>query len=293
MTDNDQERGAPPVPPPPRRRKAASPKRVPPPPRRVRSVAGASDGAEDPIATLIRQNQELLARIDRLESGSMRYIESEPQPKADVRVADPESLSDFQRTLLGQTHEVPENYGGDRELPYNYPLRWYMKGDGTFVQLQGDPKNRAYYQDKGYRLLSEAEVAHFLEVERPRLVKEQRQKAHLVSTIRNMFRREPSLAGFREDPDYDGSLNLMSISQLEDEWEDLRARSVNPNQKLPPLPRFRSDVDAEAKRMLAGIETTPPRSDASALEALEQQAEGARRRSRNIEVMPSNWNTFR
>jgi hypothetical protein len=70
----------------------------------------------------------------------------------------------------------------------------------------------------------------------------------------------------------------MSIPQLEDEWEDLRARSVNPNQKLPPLPRFKSDVDAEAKRMLSGVDT------AETMESLESKLEGARRSGRLVEV---------
>jgi hypothetical protein len=198
---------------------------------------------------------ELGRRVSQVESGGIRYVETEPEPKADLRVADPESLSDFQRTLLEQTHDVPSDFDTRPRRTYNYDPLWYLKPDGSFVQLQGSPQARAHYVDKGYRELNEEEARHFVQVERPRILKEQRVKAHLINTIRKMFQREPSLAGFREDPDYDTSLDLMSIARLEDEWEDLRSRSVNPGQKLPPLPRFRSDVDTESKRMLSDVET--------------------------------------
>lgn len=75
---------------------------------------------------------------------------------------------------------------------YNYPLRWYMKTDGSVVQLQGDPQSRAYYQDKGYRLLGQnpgrqgglSEEQHYLQVEQPKILAQQREKAALVNAIR-------------------------------------------------------------------------------------------------------------
>ena len=74
---------------------------------------------------------------------------------------------------------------------YNYPQRWYLKPDGTVVSLQGDPQNRAYYQDKGFRMLSDSlgrdghsEVRQYLDVEYPKLLKQQRDKAALINAIR-------------------------------------------------------------------------------------------------------------
>ena len=85
---------------------------------------------------------------------------------------------------------------------YNYPLRWYMKTDGTVVQLQGDPQSRAYYQDKGYRLLSQnagrtgglSEERQYLDQERPEILKVQRDKANIINAIRRAAERYRDLS---------------------------------------------------------------------------------------------------
>jgi hypothetical protein len=150
------------------------------------------------------------------------------------------------------------------------------------------PRIAPITRTRGYRLLSPDETKHYLEVEKPRLLKETRQKAHLINTIHKMFEREPSLIGWRNDPTYEESLHLMPIARLEDEWDDLRSRSINPGQKLPPMPRFRSDTDAESKRMLAGVETNA----STSMEELEAKLGRARRSGWVIEVTPSNARSF-
>jgi hypothetical protein len=45
-----------------------------------------------------------------------------------------------------------------RAPAYNHRMLWYMKPDGDVVKLQGDPGNRAYYEDKGYVVLSPEEI---------------------------------------------------------------------------------------------------------------------------------------
>jgi hypothetical protein len=224
----------------------------------------------------------LLDRIEALEAGKLRTIETQPEPRAEARVSAPLYDSPFLNKLLEGTHPVPEDFGGDVEPSYNVPLRLFAKPDGEIVALQGDARSRAFYQEKGFRLLSKDEQAHYEQVERPRILQAQRQKAHLITVIRNMFRREPSLIGWRDDPDFDSSLNLMSIEQLREQFDDLRLHSANPNQKLPALPRFRSDETQD--KLLTGVDTTPTKAAADIRPAA---------RSRDIEVLPNTINTFR
>jgi hypothetical protein len=232
------------------------PTRTRPAPRSRPASAGRDDAVLGKLDAILEHNRALDERLQKLERGELRTVEPVPEPKSDARVAEPLYSSPFLNTLLEQTRPTPKDYGGDQEPQYNVPQRLFLKPDGTVVSLQGDSKNRAYYQEKGYRLLSKDEQRHYEQVEQPKLLRAQRRKAHLISTIRNMFRREPSLIGWREDESYDQSLSLMSIAQLEDEWEDLRARSINPGQKLPPIPRFGSDV-AERDPNLKGVEIKP------------------------------------
>ncbi len=80
-----------------------------------------------------------------------------------------------------------------RGKPYNYPLLWYMKSDGEIVQLQGDPQNRAYYEDKGYTVLRPDEVEQFLTVERPQILIEQRRRAQIITTLRRLQEKNPTV----------------------------------------------------------------------------------------------------
>jgi hypothetical protein len=266
----------------PRARTRPPARRAPPPLRTQPNGHHSVDLAEQVAA--------MQAKIDELEKGRVTFVQSEPPPAPDTRVADPESLSPWMRQMLERTHDVPVGFeAANREPSYNYPERLYLKPDGTVVSLQGDPGNRAYYTDKGFHCLSREEAADFRKNEYPRWLAETRRKAHLITTIRRMFSREPSLIGFRDDQDYDVSLNLMSIAQLEDEWDDLRKRSINPGQKLPPMPRFKSDQEAADKRLMAGVETRPPR---VAREKFESSLPDIPRRSREIEVTKDTIGTF-
>ena len=96
----------------------------------------------------------------------------------------------FLDTLLERT--PPAASQPQRGQNYNYPPRLYLKPDATVVWLQGDPHNRAYYEDKGYKLLSEqpsrgdakSEVARYMQDEYPKILAEQREKAAIVNAIR-------------------------------------------------------------------------------------------------------------
>ncbi len=247
-------------------------------PRRARAQP-AQDGAD--VAAL-------LARIEALEQGQdrMRYADPTPEPRPDVRASAPLYSSPFLDKLLQGTRPMPENFAGDQEPSYNIPQRLFAKPDGEIVSLQGDARSRAFYQEKGFHLLSREETQHYEQIEKPRLLQAQRQKAHLITVIRAMFRREPALIGWRDDPDFDSSLNLMSIDQLREQWEDLRLHSANPNQKLPALPRFRSDDKADP--MLRNVDTTPTKAAADIMPPIPNRPPG-----RPVEVTPANYNQFR
>lgn len=222
----------------------------PRPPRRRSppSTVGASNGHTDPVVA------ELLARIEQLEQpGRMPYVPASPQPRAAPTAVDPRSLSPWLQELLADTHEVTQP---EPEPGFNIPPRRYLKPDGSVVQLQGDAKSRAYYVDKGFRVLSRDEEKRYLEHEHPRLLADQRRKAHLVGSLRKLIEREPQLMGYVGDNEWDNGLSSMTIAELEEEWERLIGYSVNPSQKLPRQPRFREAAPEEAMK---GVETIPPR----------------------------------
>jgi hypothetical protein len=62
--------------------------------------------------------------------------------------------------LLGQLRARTRKPKGlvQRAPAYNHRMMWFMKPDGDVVKLQGDPGNRAYYEDKGYVPLTPEEV---------------------------------------------------------------------------------------------------------------------------------------
>src|SRR5215831_16195399 len=109
----------------------------------------------------------------------------------------PEAVTgnDFVDKLLEQTAPVATQ--PKKGQNYNYPLRWFLKPDGSVVQLQGDPQNRAYYTDKGYHELREqpgrggerSEVEQYLQVEYPKILEVQREKAALINAIRRAGER--------------------------------------------------------------------------------------------------------
>lgn len=76
---------------------------------------------------------------------------------------------------------------------YNHPLLWYAKPDGDVVKLQGDPQNRAYYEDKGYTVLRPDEVQEWEKIVRPKIVAAQRARAARIETIRRVGAKNPAL----------------------------------------------------------------------------------------------------
>ena len=278
------------TPPPPR------PRKPPPSPRRRARVVPDDHQDVVDVAVLAQEptNRDVLnaisglvSRVDRLERGSVRYIETEPEPKADARAVNPEALDPFTKRLWeDRTHDTPENYGGDREPSYNIPLRLYLKNDGTYAWLQGDAKSRAYYSDKGFYCCSPEEVAEYEKI-KPSLVAHQREKAHLITAIRRLIDTDSALVGHRGDADADNELGLMSVEQLHQAWKSLTAETSQPTRPLPAMKRWRSEG---RDKMLDGIETTPPRSDLSVLDELERSTP---RRSRQIEVTAANARLFR
>jgi hypothetical protein len=129
-----------------------------------------------------------------------------------------------------------------RRLPaYNNPMLWYMKRDGEVVQLQGDPGNRAYYEEKGFVVLRQEEVDAYLkdrtrtvpdgrggfkrEVLQPavrRLVlQEQRRRAELITTIRNVASRNATV-------EIAGDLSLTPTDELDQLLQQLKSnQSIN------------------------------------------------------------------
>lgn len=92
---------------------------------------------------------------------------------------------------------------------YNHPMMWYAKPDGEIVKLQGDPSNRAYYEDKGYTLLRAAEVREWEKDIRPGVLDGQRRTASLIEAIRRILAQNP---GVRAVADFD----IMSVDELEE-----------------------------------------------------------------------------
>ena len=237
---------------------AATPKPKPAPKRRSPAPRAkvATSSQDDVVATL-------LARIERLERGNAQFIESEPTPVPQARVADDEELTPWQRSLRGETRVKDPASMIRTEPGYNVPLRHYMRPDGDIVQLQGDAKNLAYYTDViGFRVLSDAEERHYLKVERPRIVKLQQLHASLINGIRAAVARDLTLhVGL--PPTWEADLDRMTIPEKQafhDEIANTPTADGRPRRMFKRLERLQSAddarADAEAKAMLAGVETS-------------------------------------
>ena len=155
---------------------------------------------------------------------------------------------------------------------YNYPKRLFLKPDGSVVALQGDPQNRAYYQDKGYRLLSEApargggksEVRQYLEDAYPQILAEQRQKAAIINAIRKAGERYKDLSLEDTFDDYTvGELREYLAQIKEETGKDIRV--IMPR-------RQQAAQEAADARLLAGVET----SDTASIEGLQSKLERGR-----------------
>jgi len=136
---------------------------------------------------------------------------------------------------------------------YNFPQRLYLKPDGEVVLLQGDPVNRAYYQDKGYHLLSDApgrngglsEVDQYQAVEYPRIFEEQVEKAGIINAIRRAMQHDRNV-----NVDEEGWEEL-TIEEMRDILQQVREETHKNIRVIKPR-----TSKATADRMLSGVETT-------------------------------------
>jgi hypothetical protein len=147
---------------------------------------------------------------------------------------------------------------------YNYPLRRYLLPDGRVEWLQGDPHNRAYYEDKGYKLLSDvpgrngqlSEVAQYEQVEYPKLLAEQREKALIINSIRRANDRDPTM---NLPTEYDG----WTLEQLKDELVGIKEQFGRDIRMYKP----RHGPQTAEDRVLTGVETT----EQTSLEEIERK----------------------
>ena len=156
---------------------------------------------------------------------------------------------------------------------YNYPELHYLLPDGRVAKLQGDPHNRAYYQDKGYHLLSDvprrdgkSEVRQYVEDEYPKILAEQREKASIINAIRRAESRDSSL---NIDTDYD----IMSVQELRDFLKQVKEESGK-NIKVIVGKHKDNAPDAAERRLLADVDTT----DSASIEGLQARLEGSTRK---------------
>jgi hypothetical protein len=260
----------------------AAPKAVRrPPPRRKVTPPAASDVVD--VAELAQQNRMLLERLERLERGGTKFIESEPQPKPTMREADPESLDPFTRKILARTHAMPVGGILPREPTYNVGYRTYCRPDGMYVELQGDARNRAMYEDLGFTLLSPEEEAEYRKDHRPGIVREQQTKAALINGLRQLVKREATLSGYIDDMKWDESLGDMSPERLAEEWKALCRQTANPDRRLPTAERHRAE---QQDPLLAGVETGRSVAD------LQRKLTAPAAQTRTIEVTQANAHMF-
>jgi hypothetical protein len=155
---------------------------------------------------------------------------------------------------------------------YNYPLRHYLKTDGTVVTLQGDPQNRAYYQDKGYRMLSQSpgrdgglsEVDQYRSVEYPKILETQRQKAALINAIRRAGERY-------RDLNLEDTFDDYSVEEIREYLADIKRETGKDIRVIMPKRAAAREAAADAA-LLAGVETSATMS----IEALQAKLEGGR-----------------
>jgi hypothetical protein len=182
----------------------------------------------------------------------------------------PLSGSAFLDSLLQATPAVASQ--PRRGQNYNYPLRWFLKPDGSVVQLQGDPQNRAYYQDKGYRLLGQtpgrvgglSEEQQYLSVERPRLLEEQRTKAALINAIRRAGERYKDLSLEDTFDDY-------TVDEIRDYLREIKEETGKDIRVIQPRRAQQREELADA-RLMAGVETAETRSLEEIQSVLTRQA---------------------
>lgn len=178
--------------------------------------------------------------------------------------------NEFVDKLLEQT--APAASQPRRGQNYNYPLKSYMKPDGSVVRLQGDPGNRAYYQDKGYRLLAEApsrggglsEYEQYWKVEYPKILQMQKQKAAIINAIRRAGERYRDLSLEDTFDDY-------TVEELREYLAEIKRETGKDIRVILPKRAAAREAAADAA-LLQGVET----SDTMSMEALQAKLEGGR-----------------
>jgi hypothetical protein len=151
---------------------------------------------------------------------------------------------------------------------YNYPQRLFLKPDGTVVSLQGDPQNRAYYSDKGYKMLSDArgrdgnsEVRQYLDLEYPNILKAQRDKAALVNAIRRAGERY-------RDLNLEDTFDDYTVEEVREYLAEIKRETGKDIKVILPR-RAKAREDARDAALLAGVET----SETQSLEGLHAKLE--------------------
>jgi len=251
------------------------------------------------VATIASQLAALEAKLAALESPhAMRYVASEPANVVGTpRVADDEELTDWQLRVRDKTAPTPTGIVRQGKA-YNIAPRLYMKPDGTVVSLQGDDQNYSYYVDKKhFHALTDEEAREYLSVERPKIVKRQQERANLINVIRRAVALDPALAAGL-DPSWERDLDRMTTAELQAQLDEIASTPTSSGQKrrmMRRLPRLEDAdaraADAEAERLLAGVETTPSRTAQAAFEAAQVPVPG-RAGGHAIEVTPRNFNQF-
>ena len=164
----------------------------------------------------------------------------------------PTTGNEFLDKLLDQT--APAVSMPRRGQNYNYPLRLFLKPDGVVVSLQGDPQNRAYYQDKGYRMLSEtagrdgvSEAQHYRTVEYPKILKTQREKAAIINAIRRAGERY-------RDLNLEDTFDDYTVEELRDYLKQIKDEAGKDIRIVVPK-RTQAREDARDAQLLSGVET--------------------------------------
>lgn len=199
----------------------------------VPMAAGPVRGAPTTVQAF-GPNGELLT-MELGDDGVYRTVQTNvPPPPVSAEVDHP-----LLTTLRSRTNQPKAQA---KRLPaYNNPYLWYMKRDGEVVQLQGDPGNRAYYEEKGYVVLRPEEAAAYTkdttrtvpdgrggfrkEIIQPAVrrivLQEQRKRAELITTIRNVAQKNPSV-------ELAGDLSITPTEELEDLLAQLKGnQSIN------------------------------------------------------------------
>ena len=187
----------------------------------------------------------------------------------------PETITgnDFLDKLLEQT--APEASQPRRGQNYNYPYRKFLKPDGTVVALQGDPQNRAYYQDKGFHLLAEqpgrdgglTERQQYEQVEYPKILKEQRDKAAIINAIRRAGERY-------RDLNLEDTFDDYTVDELREYLADIKKETGKDIRVIMPK-RQQAREEAADARLMAGVETA----ETASLEDLQGKLERGRQQT--------------